>query len=161
MAPYSLANANLSVAHVQVSSNGVYSLGYAPHLELEETGRSASLRIKTSYPLSAEEKWSILLNCDTSSNIEKISWDISSELQQCRYCRTEYKVDFEHDNSCKIKFAITIWKKLGQGPEAEDWKAQSHFVPFADQPSSPQPIQFHRGEVASVFQVKKAKFDWR
>jgi hypothetical protein len=122
-----------------------------PHLELESIGRSASLRITTSYPFSPEEKWSMLLHCENSTNIKKTSWDLCSEIQQCRYCRTEYKASFEHDEGCTIKFTITIWKDLGQGPEAEEWKA--HF-PLQDWLSFPQPIQFYRGEIASIFQIR-------
>ncbi|PVH80037.1 hypothetical protein DL98DRAFT_209943 [Cadophora sp. DSE1049] len=119
-----------------------------PHLELERTERPASLRIITSYP-SSLEKWSMILHCEKGANIKKTSWDLCSELQQCRYCRTEYKAVFEHGNGCTFKFTITIWKDLGQGPEGEEWKAQ---LPLEDGLSSPLPIHFHRGEIASVFQ---------
>jgi hypothetical protein len=120
-----------------------------PHLELESIGRPASLRITTWHRLLPEKKWTMLLHCENSTNIKKTSWALCSQLQQCRYCRTEYKAGFEHDDGCTIKFTITIWKDLGQGPEAEEWKA--HF-PLEDWLSFPRPIQFHKGEIASVFQ---------
>lgn len=117
-----------------------------PHLDLDSTGRSTSLRITTSCPPFLE-KWSILSHCENST-IKKISWDIYSELQQCRYCRTAYKAGFKHNNNCTIIFTITIWKDLGQGPESEEWKAQ---FPLQDRRLYPQPIQFHGEEIASVF----------
>ncbi|KAH9207598.1 hypothetical protein DL95DRAFT_482652 [Leptodontidium sp. 2 PMI_412] len=119
-----------------------------PHLEVKSIERSANLRITTSYPLSLGT-WSILLRCDNSTSIKKTSWDLCSGLRQCQYCRTEYEASFEHNNGCTTKFTITIWKDLGQGPEAEEWKAQ---LPLQDRLSFPQPIQFHGGEIASVFQ---------
>ncbi|PMD54134.1 uncharacterized protein K444DRAFT_539965 [Hyaloscypha bicolor E] len=119
-----------------------------PHLELESIGRSASLRITSSYHVSRKRS-SRLLHCEKSSNTKE--GDLCSELQQCRYCRTEYTAGFEYDDGCTIKLTITIWKDLGQGPEAEEWKA--HF-PLPDRRSFPQPIQFHGGEIASVFQEK-------
>jgi hypothetical protein len=125
-----------------------------PHLEFKSIGRSVSPCITTSSPLSLEEKWSMLLHCENGTNIKNTSWDLCSELQQCRYCRTEYKAGFEHHDGCTIKFTITIWKDLGQGPEADEWKA--HF-PLQDRLSFPQPIQFHGGEIASVFQVRGAE----
>jgi hypothetical protein len=129
---------------------GFISVWICPHLKLESTRQPASLRITTSYPLSLE-KWSVLPHCENSTNIKKTSWDLWSELQQCRYCRTEYKAGFEHDDGCTIKFTITVWKDLGQGPEAKEWKA--HF-PLQDSRSIPKLIQFHGGEIASVFQVR-------
>jgi hypothetical protein len=118
-----------------------------PHLELETIGRSASLRITSSYRVSRKRR-SWLLHCENSSNTKE--GDLCSELQQCRYCRTEYTAGFEYDGRT-IKLTITIWKDLGQGPEAEEWKA--HF-PLPDRRSFPQPIQFHGGEIASVFQER-------
>lgn len=79
---------------------------------------------------------------------DDISRDICSELLQCRYCRTEYKISFKH-NCCAIEFIITIWKDLGKGPQAKEWKA--HF-PLQDQRLSPPLIRFRRGEIASLFQ---------
>jgi F-box domain len=117
-----------------------------PHLEIESTEGSSSLCITTSYPLTLEEKWSVLLRCENGTNMKKMSWDLSSEIQQCRYCRTEYKVDFKHDDGCTIRFTITIWKDLGQGPEAEEWKAH---ISLQDGRLFPRPVQF-QGEIASV-----------
>jgi len=119
-----------------------------PHLELETIGRSASLRIRSSYHVCIRRR-SRLLHCDNRSNTRK--GDLYSELQQCRYCRTEYTAGFEYDDGCTIKLTITIWKDLGQGPEAEEWKAH---LPLPDWRSLPQPIQFHGGEIASVFQER-------
>lgn len=129
-----------------------------PHLEFKSIGQPASLCITTSYSLSLGEMRSILLHCENSTNIKKTSRDLCSELRQCRYCRTEYKAVFKHDDGCTIKFTVTIWKDLGQGPEAEEWKA--HF-PLQDRLSFPQPIQFHGGEIASVFQGREAELGRR
>ncbi|KAH8652668.1 hypothetical protein BGZ60DRAFT_419999 [Tricladium varicosporioides] len=127
-----------------------------PHLEYKSIGRPASLCLTTSDPFFLEEKWTNLLRCEGSTNIQNAPRDLCSELQQCRYCRTEYKTEFEHDDGCTIKFTIIIWKDLGPGPETKEWKA--HFPP-QDRVSFPQPVQFHRGEIASVFQVRGAKLD--
>jgi hypothetical protein len=128
-----------------------------PHLECESIGRPASLCITIPYSLSHEEKWSMLLHCENSTNINKASWDLCSELQQCRYCRTEYQAGFKHDDGCTIKVTITVWKDLGQGPEAEEWKAHFPLENF----SFPQPIQFCGGEIASVFQGRGAELGRR
>lgn len=47
---------------------------------------------------------------------------IDTGLQQCQYCRTEYKVVFKHNDACGIKLTITIWKDLGRGPKSEEWE---------------------------------------
>lgn len=123
-------------------------LWICPHLELESIGPPPSIRIKTSHPLAFEEKWSTSLRCENSTNIKKTSWDLCSEIQQCRYCRTEYKAGCRHDDSCTIQFAITIWKDLGQGPESEEWRPH---LRLPRPRSYPRPVQFHGGEIASVF----------
>lgn len=120
-----------------------------PYLECTSRGRLASLCITTSDPLLFKKKWSMLLPCEKNINItEGASRDLCSELYQCRYCRTEYKVGFEHDDGCTIEFTITIWKDLGQGPEAEEWKAnllRGHPL------SVPPSVRFCGGEIAAVF----------
>ena len=96
----------------------------------------------------------MLQHCGNSTNIKKTSWDLCSGLQQCRYCRTEYEAVFKHGGDCRIKFTITIWKDLGQGPETEEWK--SH-LRSPSQLSCPT-VQFNGGEIASVFQARGAEF---
>ncbi|KAH7419547.1 hypothetical protein BKA64DRAFT_716003 [Cadophora sp. MPI-SDFR-AT-0126] len=118
-----------------------------PHLEVESVERPASLRIM-SHSVS-NEGWLIVLHRENGTKIKKTSWDLGSEVQQCRYCRTEYKAEFEHGNECTMKSTFTIWKDLGHGPETEEWKAQ---MPSDDSLSVPERIQFHRGEIASFFQ---------
>ena len=120
-----------------------------PHLVLESTGRSTSLRITTSRSPFLE-KWSIFIHPENST-IKKTSWDVCSELQHCRYCRTAYKAGFKHNSSCTIIFTITIWKDLGQGPESEEFKAQ---LRLQDRWLYPQPNQFHGEEIVSVFQAE-------
>lgn len=90
--------------------------------------------------------------------MEKTSWDLSPELQQCQYCRTEYHAGFEHNNACTINFKVTIWKDLGRGLEGEEWKA--HMAP-RDRNSRQQPIQFRRGEIAPIFQEGGTGESWR
>ena len=124
-----------------------------PHLEVKSVPCLAGLRITTSYPLPIEKKWSALLHFWNGTNIKKISWDLCSELQQCVYCRTEYKTGLKHGFSCTFKFTITIWKDLGQGPEGEEWKSL-----IANENWPPEPIQFQGGEIASIFQ--KGRSDW-
>jgi hypothetical protein len=123
-------------------------LWICPHLDLASKWGFAGFRIITSYPRSLE-KWSVLSHGKESITGRKTSWNSYSELQQCRYCRTEFKAGFEHDVGCTVKVPITIWKDLGQGPETEEWKA--HF-PLDDKKALPQPVQFHSGEIASVFE---------
>lgn len=120
-----------------------------PHLTVESKKETTNLRITstTSYDPSLET-WS-LLYYETNTSDKKISWNIYSGFQRCRYCRTEYKASFEHNNNCTIKFTITIWKDLGQGPETDEWKAQ---LAPQNRLSFLQPIQFHEGEIASVFE---------
>lgn len=65
------------------------------HLELEAKLRSAGLRLKTSYPRSRKKR-SVSLHDKKSTDMKKTSWDLCSELQQCQYCRTEYRFSFEH-----------------------------------------------------------------
>lgn len=121
-----------------------------PHLEFQSVmGRPANLRIAALSPLPDEERWSMLIHNENRTNIEKTSWGTCSELQQCLYCRTEYTTGFKHNDGCTIKFTIIIWKDLGRGPEADEWKA--HF-PLEDIRSFPKPGQFHRGDIPSVFQ---------
>ncbi|KAN0119453.1 hypothetical protein V8E51_001661 [Hyaloscypha variabilis] len=128
------------------------------HLEFKSIGRPAGLCVITSYPLLSEEKWSMLLRCENSTNRNEASRDLCSELHQCRYCRTEYRAGFEHDDGCNIKFTITIWKDLGQGPETEEWRA--HFR-LQGRLSVSQPIQFHGGEIAAVFQLRGTELGHR
>jgi hypothetical protein len=129
---------------------GLIFFWICPHLKFESRsiGGSASLRIRTSSPVSPEEKWSMLLHCENSTNIDKTSWNLSWELQQCRHCRTEYKVGFKHGDGCNIKFTTTIWKDLGQGPETEEWRAH---LPLKGRRIT-QTNSVPRGEIASVFQ---------
>jgi len=129
-----------------------------PHLECKSRGRSASLCITTSRRLQLDEKWSMLLHRKNSTNIKMASRHFYSELHQYRYCRTEYKAGFKHDDGCTMKFTMTIWEDLGQGPEAEEWKAH---VVLEGSLSFPQPIQFYGGEIASVFLVRGAKLGQR
>lgn len=129
-----------------------------PHLQCKTIGRPAGFCITTSAPLLLEEKWSMSLRCEKSTNIKEASRDLCLEFHQCRYCRTEYKASLEHEDGCTFKFTTTIWKDLGQGPEAEEWKA--HF-PLQDPLSFPQSIQFREGEIAAVFQVSGAELGQR
>lgn len=129
-----------------------------PHLDVRLRESPASLCIVTSYPLFSEEKWSELLHCDNTAKIKRTSWDSSSDIQQCRYCRTEYKAGFKHDGRCTFKFTMTIWKDLGQGPEAEEWKA--HF-PFQDERACRQPSPVNGRKIASILQEGDANKDWR
>jgi len=119
-----------------------------PHLELESKRQPAGLYITALSSLSFDEKWSIFLHCENSTNVKKTSWDFCSDLRQCGYCQTEYQASLKHGDNCTTQFTITVWKNLGQGPEAEEWKA--HF-PLQDWRLSPQTIRFQGGEIASVF----------
>lgn len=120
-----------------------------PHLEVESIQQPASLRITTRSPLRLEEKWSVSIHYENSIvKMKKESWKICSEVQQCRYCRTEYRASFKHNAGCTIEVIITIWKDLGQGPEAAVWKAH---LPGEYDRLLPQPVNFQAGEIASAF----------
>ena len=91
----------------------------------------------------------MLIHDENRTNTDKTSWKIGSKLQQCRYCRTAYTTSFTYYDSCNLKCTIIIWKDLGRDPDTEEWKA--HF-PLEDSHSFPQPIHFHQGDIASVFE---------
>ncbi len=77
-------------------------LEICPHQELESKLRSAGLHLETSYPRS-RKKWSVSLHGKKSTDTNKTSWDLYSELQRCQYCPTRYRFSFEHRDGRAVK----------------------------------------------------------
>jgi hypothetical protein len=86
-------------------------------------------------------------------------WDESKDYQkeegiiQCKYCMTEFRVDFksfgEHGNAV----FVTRWLDLGEGRSPMDHKWQSH-VGWPKRGDS-LPVEFGRGSICSAFEQKE------
>lgn len=113
-----------------------------PHLEGKSIG-PASLCVATSEP--PRHEWSMPLPCNVIPKSNGDSILICSEFLQCRYCCTEYKTSIEHNDGCRTKFTITIWKDLGWGIGSEDWKAHT------EENLCALWTPFQAGELAAVF----------
>jgi hypothetical protein len=130
--------------------NDIIRFPVCPHLELNSENKTG-LRVISLPDRSLEKRWSLSLPGNRNTMTQEKPWDLCSELSQCRHCRTEYQVEFTHNDGRAMKCTITIWKNLGQGPDTKTWRAH-----LPRQRSGPE-VKFQSGEVASVFKKRGPK----
>ncbi|KAF4613371.1 hypothetical protein G7Y89_g15516 [Cudoniella acicularis] len=81
--------------------------------------------------------------------------DTSQYLKQCKYCYTEFRIDFKCFGTCRGKF-VAKWKDFGKGYSAHDYKWTSHFSSFLD-----LEVQFNPGSIFKAFQQEElSEFDF-
>ncbi len=93
-------------------------------------------------------------------NQNKIApWDIpnnyqnSGRIMQCKYCLTEFRIDFKNFGGCGTAMFLTMWKDLGEGRSPLDHKWQSHVMGRG----GPRwlPVEFDQGSICAAFERKE------
>ena len=70
-------------------------------------------------------------------------------LIRCKYCCSEYRVDFKQFGECGNAMYVTKWLDLGEGPL--DHRCQSHFSRCGEW----QQVEFELGSICSAFEGKE------
>jgi hypothetical protein len=80
--------------------------------------------------------------------------DTSQDLQRCKYCYTEFRIDFNTFENRSARF-ITKWKDFGEGHSVDDRKWRSHLSTIPDE------VNFKPGSIFEAFQQdEKEEFDF-
>lgn len=84
----------------------------------------------------------------------------SGGIIQCKYCLTEFRIDFKNFGGCGNAMFLTRWKDLGEGRSPLDHKWQSHVMGC----EGPHwlPVEFDQGSIYAAFERKehfKFEFD--
>ena len=74
-----------------------------------------------------------------------------SELIQCRYCVTEFRLDFQLFDKGNSIIVFTKWQDLGEGKSPLDYKWACHLY---NDNIEWQPKEFRRGSICAAFERK-------
>lgn len=91
--------------------------------------------------------------------IQRAHWDEPKDYRnwkgiiQCKYCLTEFRVDFKNFGERGNAMFVTKWQDLGQGRSPLDHKWESHIAGRND----PEwlPVEFVRGSICATFEQKE------
>lgn len=72
----------------------------------------------------------------------------------CKYCLTEFQIDFKRYGERGNAMFVTKWQDLGQGRSPLDHKWQSHTSPRIGRRWQ-QPVEFDRGSICAAFEGKE------
>ncbi|KAH8808984.1 hypothetical protein F5884DRAFT_389405 [Xylogone sp. PMI_703] len=82
---------------------------------------------------------------------------IKKGLMNCRFCRTEFQIDFKMMNGVCLFMFLTIWKDLGQGRLHLDYDWQSH-INTGDNKFASE-VDFELGSLCSAFEQGRFRYD--
>ncbi len=94
-----------------------------------------------------------------SGNIQIAHWDEPEDYRnwkgmiQCKYCLTEFRVDFKKFGERGTAMFVTKWQDLGQGRSPLDHKWRSHVA--GQNPREWLPVEFDRGSICTAFERKE------
>jgi hypothetical protein len=116
-----------------------------------------------------ESSWNLCRTCHPkvvwSLNAHLITVDgkinTSTDLQSCSYCRTEFRIDFKHYQSCGIAIICTWWKDFGDRLEGDDFKRHFNIHDNLRHPRPhPSPVRYEPGDISSTFETgAESKWD--
>jgi hypothetical protein len=98
--------------------------------------------------------------------IQTAHWDEPKDNQngegimQCKYCLTEFRIDFKSFGGRGNAMFITRWQDLGEGRSPLDHKWQSHVD--GRKGGDQRPVEFDRGSICAAFEQEehfRFKFD--
>jgi hypothetical protein len=81
--------------------------------------------------------------------INPLDRQCQGELIQCRYCLTEFRIDFQQLDKGNSIMVFTKWQDLGEGKSPLDYKWARH---LNNENLDWQRIEFRRGSVCAAFE---------
>ncbi|KAH8803345.1 hypothetical protein F5884DRAFT_756628 [Xylogone sp. PMI_703] len=82
---------------------------------------------------------------------------LSKGLEKCRFCATEFRVDFKNINGSCLSMFVTTWKNLGQGVSHLDPDWQRHIDKSGSMNFSELDLEL--GSLCSTFEQRRFRFD--
>jgi hypothetical protein len=135
--------------HFPIPKKEAIEFSICSHLNFQSDAfNTESAKVTSCYPVQDSIVWTTQF-----AHLMGEARHESSEIQRCRYCRTEFQIYIRHDGP-HAKMRHTVWKDLGAGPQDEKWKR--HIRQVGDR-KVPSRIRFVPGEVSSAFEQKEVR----